>query len=111
MACGVTDCVLRCQTEEMVARQSDTSIPQNLVSAGYPSRCQPGDRDFTSDEKRMGSSISLGGGGRPESRPVSMPLPAVKIRAHLRPDWGKLTILTIPITLAQQSQSALCKLT
>jgi hypothetical protein len=66
---------LRWQTEGMIARQSDTSKPQNIVSAGYPYRCQPGDRDVTSDEQRMGSSISLGGGGRPESRPGNMPMP------------------------------------
>jgi hypothetical protein len=41
------------QTEGMFARQSNTSTPQNLGSAGDPPRCPPGERDFTSDGTQM----------------------------------------------------------
>ena len=67
--------MLRWQTGRAVTRYSDTSPHQNLLSADYPSRCQPGDRDCVSDRTRMGSSSAVGGSGGLESRPVSMPTP------------------------------------
>jgi hypothetical protein len=44
----------------------------------------------------MGQPGPLGGSGRPASRLVNMTMPAMKIRAHLRADWGKPTKLTTP---------------
>lgn len=38
-------------------RQSNTSTPQHLVSSGSPTRCQPGNRDFTSDQEGMDHQI------------------------------------------------------
>src|SRR5262245_44903681 len=65
----------------MIARQSDRSTPENLGSAGDPSSCPPGERDFTRDGHRMGSSSPVGGGGGVESRPGNMRRPGAEIES------------------------------